>query len=36
MEQETEDWRVDKLAQMLLGKPYERLFNFMAKEQNQD
>lgn len=36
MEQETEDWRVDKLAQLLLGKPYERLFNFMVKEQNQD
>jgi hypothetical protein len=37
MDQEPEDWRVDKLAQLLLGKPYERLFNFLAnKEQNQD
>lgn len=32
-EQEPEEWRVDKLAQLLLGKPYERLFNFLAKEQ---
>ena len=37
MDQEPEDWRVDKLAQLLLGKPYERLFNFLAnKEQNQE
>lgn len=36
MEQETEEWKVDKLAQILLGKPYERLFNFLKKEQNQD
>ena len=37
MDQEPEDWRVDKLAQLLLGKPYERLFNYLAnKEQNQE
>lgn len=34
--QDPEEWRVDKLAQLLLGKPYERLFNYLAKEQNQD
>lgn len=36
MEQDSEDWRIDKLAQILLGKPYERLFNFLSNEQNQD
>ena len=36
MDQDPEDWRVDKLAQLLLGKPYERLFNYLSKEQNQD
>lgn len=36
MEQESEDWRIDKLAQILLGNPYERLFNFLSNEQNQD
>lgn len=35
-DQDPEDWRVDKLAQLLLGKPYERLFNFLSNEQNQD
>lgn len=35
-DQDPEEWRVDKLAQLLLGKPYERLFNYLAKEQNQD
>lgn len=28
-EQNPEEWRVDKLAQILLGKPYERLFNYL-------
>ena len=28
-EQAPEDWRVDKLTQILLGKPYERLFNYL-------
>ena len=36
MEQDPEDWNVDKLAQLLLGKPYERLFDYLAKEQNQE
>lgn len=36
MEQDPEDWRVDKLAQLLLGKPYERLFNFLKQNQIQD
>lgn len=31
---ESEEWRVDKLAQMLLGKPYERLFDYLEREQN--
>ena len=35
-DQDPEEWRVDKLAQLLLGKPYERLFNYLANEQNQD
>ena len=35
-EQECDDWRVDKLAQLLLGKPYERMFDFLAKQQNQE
>ncbi len=29
-----EDWRVDKLSQILLGKPYERLFNFLIREND--
>ena len=28
-EQDPEEWRVDKLTQILLGKPYERLFNYL-------
>ena len=28
-EQSPEEWRVDKLTQILLGKPYERLFNYL-------
>ena len=28
-DQAPEDWRVDKLTQILLGKPYERLFNYL-------
>lgn len=31
-----EEWCLDKLAQILLGKPYERLFNFLSKEQNEE
>ena len=37
MDQEPEDWCVDKLAELLLGKPYERLFNYLAnKEKTQE
>ena len=32
-EQDPEDWRVDKLSQILLGKPYERLFNFLINNE---
>lgn len=32
--QAPEDWSVDKLAQILLGKPYERLFNFLKRDVN--
>lgn len=32
-EQDPEDWRVDKLCQVLLGKPYERLFNYLINDQ---
>jgi len=32
-EQEPEDWRVDKLSQILLGKPYERLFNYLINNE---
>lgn len=35
-EQDPEEWRVDKLAQILLGNPYERLFKFLSNEHNQD
>ena len=28
-DQEPEEWRVDKLSQLLLGDPYKRLFNFL-------
>lgn len=31
---EPEEWRVDRLAQLLLGKPYERLFDYLVREQN--
>ena len=34
--QDPEDWRVDKLAQILLGKTYERLFNFLLTEDNNE
>lgn len=36
MNQDTDEWEVDKLAQILLGKPYERLFNFLKQEPNQE
>lgn len=35
-DQDPEEWRVDKLAQLLLGKPYERLFEYLIKAQIQD
>lgn len=35
-DQEPEEWRIDKLVQLLLGKPYERLFDSLINEQNQD
>ena len=35
-ELESDEWKVDRLAQLLLGKPYERLFDYLEKEQNQD
>lgn len=31
-ETDSEEWRVDRLAQILLGKPYERLFNALAQQ----
>ena len=36
MDEQPDEWRVDKLAQLLLGKPYERMFNFLTKEQSED
>ena len=30
-DQDSEDWRVDRLAQILLEKPYERMFNFLIR-----
>lgn len=33
-DQAPEDWRVDKLSQILLGKPYERLFNYMINSDS--
>lgn len=36
MDQDPDEWRIDKLAQLLLGKPYERLFNYLAKEQQNE
>ena len=33
-EQEPIDWRVDKLSQILLGKPYERLFNYLINNND--
>ena len=35
-ELDPDEWKVDRLAQLLLGKPYERLFDYLEKEQNQD
>lgn len=32
-EQDPEEWRVDKLSQILLGKPYERLFNYLINNE---
>lgn len=34
--QEPEVWCVDKLAQILLGKPYERLFNYLKRDITQE
>lgn len=36
MEQDPCEWKVDKLAQILLGKPYERLFNYLKQNQPQE
>lgn len=33
-DQDPEDWRVDKLSQILLGKPYERLFNYLINKDS--
>lgn len=33
-DQDPEDWRVDKLAQILLGKPYERLFTYLINHKD--
>lgn len=33
-EQDPIDWRVDKLSQILLGKPYERLFNYLINNND--
>jgi hypothetical protein len=35
-DQDSDDWRVDKLSQILLGKPYERLFNHLVKNTNAE
>ena len=35
-EQDPEDWRVDKLAQILLGKTFERMFNFLITQDSND
>ena len=32
-DQDPEDWRVDKLSQILLGKPYERMFNYLINNE---
>lgn len=31
---DSEEWRVDRLAQILLGKPYERLFNTLSQQND--
>lgn len=31
---EPAEWKVDRLAHILLGKPYERLFDFLTNERN--
>lgn len=33
-EQAPSEWRVDKLSQILLGKPYERMFNYLLNNDN--
>ncbi len=35
-DQDPIDWRVDKLSQILLGKPYERMFDYLINESEQD
>lgn len=35
-DQDPEDWRVDKLAQILLGRTYERMFNFLITQDNNE
>lgn len=31
---DSDEWRVDRLAQILLGKPYERLFNTLSQQND--
>lgn len=33
-DQDPEDWRVDKLSQILLGKPYERMFTYLINHKD--
>lgn len=33
-DQDPEDWRVDKLTQILLGKPYERMFTYLINNDD--
>lgn len=33
-DQDPEDWRVDKLTQILLGKPYERMFTYLVNNKD--
>jgi len=35
-EEDPDCWKVDKLAQLLLGRPYERLFNYLSNNDNQE
>ena len=35
-DQDPDDWRIDKLAQILLGKTYERLFNYLITQETAE